>query len=220
MDRERRSKTNLVLRIRQLNCVILDIWYFKIFWFSILFIFVNLFKKNFTSLKLFVFWTVLLFFLTFRFLMIFTCKWLQEYPKRCSIKLLLTLRIFAIIYLINLTFCFIYNDRTISDWRSEIENFLKNFIILYPGITPTPKMHFLVHFPNQMKLFCLLRLHCTMRLEAKKRNVKKNKLKNFKNICKSVAFRQEICMVSKRGDQNWSDQDNFLSKVKRLKSKI
>ncbi len=114
--------------------------------------------------------------------------------------------------IINRTFTFVYNDQTISDLRNEIENYLKNFTKLYPNHPIKPKHHFMSHFPNQMRLFGPLRLHATMRLESKNGLVKAHKFKNFVNISKSVSFRQEYWIESKRVDKEWKDKDNFLSK--------
>ena len=61
-----------------------------------------------------------------------------------------------LIQIINLVYCFVFNERTISELRNEIKIYLKNFKLLYPEINMTPKMHFLIHFSSQMKEFDLL----------------------------------------------------------------
>ena len=94
----------------------------------------------------------------------------------------------------------------------EIKNYLKNFIVLYPDVNPTPKMHFLIHLPNQMKEFGPPRLAACHRMEAKNFESKEHNFKNFRNICKSVSYRQENKMVSKRFDYDWSVKENSLSK--------
>ena len=114
--------------------------------------------------------------------------------------------------IINLCYCFIYNKRTILELKLEIKDYLTTFVELYPSTAPTPKMHFLIHLPNQMKEFGPLRLHATHRFEAKNGLCKCHKFKNFRNICKSVSYRQELWMVSKRYDYGWSIKDNFLSR--------
>jgi len=113
--------------------------------------------------------------------------------------------------IINLTFSFCYDDRTISQLDIEIKMYLINFSLLYKDVRLIPKMHYLCHFSKQLKEFGPLRLHSTFWFESKNGLIKSFKFDNFINICKSVANRQENWMVSKKLDSEWEKKENFLS---------
>ena len=117
-----------------------------------------------------------------------------------------------LLQIINISFSFCYDDRTISELDIVIKDYLKTFSSLYEDVNMTPKMHFLCHFPQQMKEFGPLRLHGTFRFEHKNGLIKGFDFHNFINIFKSVAYRQEYWMISKRLDSNWETRENFLSK--------
>jgi len=114
--------------------------------------------------------------------------------------------------IINLTYSICYDDRTVSELKREIKEYLETFSELYPEIRKIPKMHFLQHFPKQLVEFGPLGLHSTFRFEGKNGLLKSYDFNNFKNICKSVAYRQEYWMVSKRLDIDWKKNKNYLSK--------
>ena len=76
------------------------------------------------------------------------------------------LNFLRLVNIIDLVYSFVYNERTIREMRQLISEYLKQFRKLYPSINFIPKMHFLVHFPNQMDNFGPLRLHSTNRFEA------------------------------------------------------
>ncbi|XP_068691920.1 uncharacterized protein [Montipora foliosa] len=74
-----------------------------------------------------------------------------------------------------------------------IRDFLEEFKALFPESSIIPKMHFMVHYPR-----CIVRLgplvrHWCMRFEAKNSYFKRlsHGVFNFKNICKSLAFRHQ-----------------------------
>ena len=73
-----------------------------------------------------------------------------------------------------------------------IEEHHQQFINLYPTASIIPKMHFMVHFPQQIINYGPL-VHCwTMRHEAKLRVIKRSaRVSNFKNICQTVAKRHQ-----------------------------
>ena len=113
--------------------------------------------------------------------------------------------------IINLTFSFCYNDRTVLELKHEIRDYLKTFSELYPTTQMIPKMHFLTHFPDQLEKFGCLRNHATQRMEAKNGAIKKPPLQNYRNVCKTIAYQQEFWFVSQRLDANWKNRKNYLS---------
>ena len=122
------------------------------------------------------------------------------------------LNFLRLVNIINLVLAFIYDNKTISDLTNLIEIYLKTFKQLYPTTSFTPKMHYLIHFPNQIKSFGAGRFQSAFRFEGKNGQLKFFNFRNFKNIVKSVSYRQEYWMVSKRYDLDWEMADNFLNK--------
>jgi hypothetical protein len=61
------------------------------------------------------------------------------------------------------------------------------FVTLYPN-NVTPKVHFLIHLPQQMRSFGPARNHACFRLESKHQTAKARQY-NFKNICLSISKR-------------------------------
>lgn len=116
------------------------------------------------------------------------------------------------INIINLVFSYLFTERTIEELKNEVEKYLINFLRLYPEINITPKMHTLLHFPDQMRNFGPLRLHSTFRFESKNGSLKNIKYKNFKNICKSVSYKEELLMLAKRFDSNCLIRDDVINK--------
>ncbi|XP_028395767.1 uncharacterized protein LOC114519789 [Dendronephthya gigantea] len=66
---------------------------------------------------------------------------------------------------------------------------------LYPHASIIPKMHYLIHVPDEILRFGPPRNIWTMRFEAKHSFLKSSITKNFKNVPKSVAFahQREMC---------------------------
>ena len=115
-----------------------------------------------------------------------------------------------LINIINVCLCYYYDSTTILHLKSEIEKYLKSFKELYPDVQFTPKMHFLIHLPNQMKEFGPLRLHSTIRFEAKNGLMKSQKFVNFKHIQKSISYRQEHWMLMNVCDEDFNLKKNVL----------
>jgi hypothetical protein len=113
-----------------------------------------------------------------------------------------------------MTFAFCYNDQTIIDLKNEIKQYLNAFSELYPKNNMTPKMHFLSHFPEQLRKFGCLRNHSTHRMEAKNGAIKKPPIQNYKNICKTIAIVEEFKFMSKKRDSDWNKTPDFLNREK------
>ena len=66
------------------------------------------------------------------------------------------------------------------------------FKIVYPGVSITPKMHFMIHFSQQILKFGPLIQAGTMRHEAKLRIIKRAaRVSNLKNVCQTAAKRHQ-----------------------------
>ncbi|XP_064475128.1 uncharacterized protein LOC135389090 [Ornithodoros turicata] len=83
---------------------------------------------------------------------------------------------------------------SIAYLQVEIQDFLKSFTDLYPSARILPKMHHLIHYPRIMAALGPLKMYWCMRFEGKHQYFKNvaTKLKNFKNICKSLATRHQL----------------------------
>ena len=80
----------------------------------------------------------------------------------------------------------------------------------YPKASVTPKMHYLVHLPNQLLKFGALRHHWCQRYEAKHAFFKSFRMKCFKNLPKSLAQKHQLWMCYKQVGPMGTFTRNFL----------
>ena len=71
---------------------------------------------------------------------------------------------------------------------------------IYTNLSFTPKMHYLVHLPSQIRNFGPLRNHWCMRFEAKNSLFKRKKIRNAKNVPLSVAKEHQLWMCYNQHD--------------------
>ena len=76
-----------------------------------------------------------------------------------------------------------------------ITHYLWGLLHLIPRMDFTPKCHYLQHVPKQLRRFGPSRGKWTLRFEAKHPEFKANKLVNFKNVPKTLAFRCQFMMA-------------------------
>ena len=76
-----------------------------------------------------------------------------------------------------------------------ITHYLWGLWCLIPRMHLTPKCHYLQHVPEQLRRFGLGQGTWTLRFEAKHSEFKANKLMNFKNVPKTLAFRCQFMMA-------------------------
>ncbi len=70
---------------------------------------------------------------------------------------------------------------------------MKKFKELFPTVSITPKMHYMIHIPDQILNLGPLVRHSCMRFEARHRYFKDMApLQNFKNICLSLSERYQL----------------------------
>lgn len=94
--------------------------------------------------------------------------------------------------------------------QQEITNFLETFRRCYPQAKVKPKMHFLLHLPQQMVEFGPLRNHSTMRAEAKHQSFKDNRWRNFINLPHSLLKRHQLCLANQLTDAGGNFVVDFL----------
>lgn len=117
--------------------------------------------------------------------------------------------------LINITIsCFspLVDVGTESELRHLVESYYRDFLFLYPHIPPRPKMHFLLHLPDQMREFGPLRMHNVLRFEAKHGSFKEYRWRNFINLPLSMLEKHQLklCNDMCRSDGKFST--NFVYK--------
>ena len=82
------------------------------------------------------------------------------------------------------------SSETIYELQHLISSYISVFLKLYPNSSFSPKMHYLIHFPDQIREFGPLRAHWCFRFEGK--NVfKQKRWFNFKNLPFSLASHQQ-----------------------------
>ncbi len=85
------------------------------------------------------------------------------------------------------------SEARITYMGTLIEDFLNEYVAVFPDATIKPKHHYMVHYPDQYRKVGPL-AHCgTQRFEAKHNEHKEviYRTKNRKNICKTVADRHQ-----------------------------
>ncbi len=77
---------------------------------------------------------------------------------------------------------------TIDKLKVLIEQHLKHFKDLFSDYNITPKQHYLIHVPSQIKLLGPMLRHMCMRFESKHCLKKKKRVSkvNLQNVCKSL----------------------------------
>jgi len=86
----------------------------------------------------------------------------------------------------------------------------KSFHTLYPEFASIPKLHYLVHLPQQIRRFGPARNHWCMRMEAKNAFFKRKKLRNTKNVPKSVSFDHQMWSCCMQRDNSGQPNSRFL----------
>ena len=89
---------------------------------------------------------------------------------------------------------------------------------IYPDQSFIPKLHYLVHLPEQIRKFGPCRNHWCLRMEAKNSIFKKSKLCNTKNVPKTVSFAHQRWMCCMQHDSKGNVASRFFNPV--LKTKI
>ncbi|CAB4026605.1 Hypothetical predicted protein, partial [Paramuricea clavata] len=98
-----------------------------------------------------------------------------------------------IILIVQICFSPVASAPGVDELREAVELHLTNFKELFPTINIIPKMHYLIHIPDQILHLGPLVRHSCMRFEARHAYFKDiAPLQNFKNICLSLAERYQL----------------------------
>ena len=117
------------------------------------------------------------------------------------------LRLLCVVLLSTSTYC---KPQTAALMCIIIADYLQNFELLYPRASFLPKMHFMIHLPDQMLDYGPLRHQWCMRFEGKNGFFKQKKWKNFRNVPYSLAKYHQLHMLHKQVGSNIERNQNFL----------
>lgn len=98
----------------------------------------------------------------------------------------------VLVNIVQLVFCYRTDTTVAGILKDAINVFCQEFSVLYRDISVKPKMHFMVHLPQQLMTFGPLRQHSTMRFEGKHGFFKGQKVVNFVNLPKTLASRHQL----------------------------
>ena len=99
---------------------------------------------------------------------------------------------------------------TAVDLKYMIKEHHTNFKIEYPRSSFIPKLHFMIHFPEQILRFGPGRMHWCMRYEGKHSQSTAIKWKNFRNLPKSIIAKHQKWMCAQRLSPTGQPAENFL----------
>lgn len=100
-----------------------------------------------------------------------------------------------------------FSEGDLSRLQDVIEDWVRCFFTHYPHRRVTPKFHYLLHYPNQIRKHGALVNVTTLRYESKNGQLKSfaKTTKNFRNICKTICKKHQQWMSVR------TSQDNFFS---------
>lgn len=101
--------------------------------------------------------------------------------------------IIELIEIVQIVFAPVISIATVSRLKLLIKNHLKHWKELFPDHSVTPKQHYMIHLPSQIKSLGPMVRHMCMRFESKHCFFKQwaSKL-SFKNICKSLIKQNQL----------------------------
>jgi len=93
-----------------------------------------------------------------------------------------------------------------------IEVYIISYLHIYPHATATPKLHYMVHLPAQIRQFGPLRQHWCMRFEAEHQYFKNlaSRVKNFRNLLKTFSERKQKLKCVQLASPNNDGSKTFL----------
>ena len=104
------------------------------------------------------------------------------------------------------------NERDLGSIQAAVEAWLASFLHHFQGIRVTPKLHYILHYTNQIKKHGALSRITTLRFEGKHQALKQHLAtsKNYKNVCKTIAEKHQQWKAEKlRSDDFFSWKDSF-----------
>ena len=92
-----------------------------------------------------------------------------------------------------------FRAQDLDDIQAEIESWLAAFVQHFRGVRVTPKLHYILHYANQIRKHGALSAITTLRFESKHQALKQlvSTSKNRKNVCKSIAKKHQQWLAEK-----------------------
>ncbi|KAL2076343.1 hypothetical protein ACEWY4_028044 [Coilia grayii] len=113
---------------------------------------------------------------------------LERLEKNAYVQLIIKL-----IEIVQIVFAPVLSIATVCRLKQLIQDHLSDWKALFPDRSVTPKQHYMLHLPSQIKLLGPMVRHMCMRFESKHCLFKRWAGKiNFKNVCKSLVRKNQI----------------------------
>ena len=117
----------------------------------------------------------------------------------------------GIVQIVQLAFSSIVDNMSEGALAQVIQSYCFHFQKLYPHVVPKPKMHFMLHFVEQVRKFGPLRNQNTLRFEGKHGSFKEKRWKNFVNLPMSLLKHHQLLLASKMSLPNGQMKKDFVS---------
>lgn len=102
------------------------------------------------------------------------------------------------------------DDATAGELETLIHCYCRDFLVLYPNVPPRPKMHFILHLPQQIRDFGPLRGQNTFKYEGKHGRFKDIHWKNFINLALSMLEKHQLQLCHKMSQTDGQFSSNFV----------
>lgn len=106
-----------------------------------------------------------------------------------------------LIQIIEMIMAPVLTDRDVDLLDERIKCFMEGFQQSFPSVNFTPKFHFLLHYPSQIKRHGPLKYLSSIRFEQKNQDMKRKMegCRCMRNVCKTMAVKHERMMAAVRG---------------------
>ena len=111
----------------------------------------------------------------------------------------------AFVLLVRLIISPSFNDAELAFLRSLIERWLREFKAHFGGIRITPKLHYILHYPNQIRKPGAVTSVCTLCYEHKHQQLKKllETSRNPRNPTFTLAWRHQLWIAPKMSSNDF-----------------
>lgn len=111
----------------------------------------------------------------------------------------------------------VIKEKDLTDLQNNVDTFLSKLKDLF-DCQYKPKLHFLTHYPNTIRIMGPIKYLEMMRGDAKHQPLTQyaKKCRNYKNICKSLAEKHQQVLASKFGDNTYSDKIEISKKMYKI----
>lgn len=114
----------------------------------------------------------------------------------------------------------VIKEKDLTDLQDYIDRFLTKLKELF-NCQYKPKLHFLTHYPNTIRIMGPIKYLEMMRGDAKHQPLTQyaKRCRNYKNICKSLAEKHQQVLASKFAENTYSDRIEISKKMYKIVGK-